>query len=1770
MVYCTSIKKCGESQKGSRDRQESVIQLENYALDGLIYENANTLIYRGKRDQDGFPIIAKVLRKQYPTREELAKLEQEFRLIQELDHPGIVRYVDLVAFQSSKAIIMEENQSITLSEYIHKHKPDLPALLELACQLASVVVYAHSKGLVLRDIKSSNIIVEPAVPRARFIDFALATMLRHEIQELVSYASLQGTLAYMSPEQTGRINKPMDFRSDLYSLGVTLYETFTGGLPFRYTEPMELVHAHIAMTPVPPHKRKQSVPKQISDIILKLLEKDPALRYQTALGLEADLKACRDSLAQTGEIAPFEIAREDFSSEFSLPEQIYGRENDIAVIMEEFSRAASGENRMLVFSGPPGIGKSRVIAEVRKPIAEQTALLIMGKFEQYRQDIPYSAWIQSFEHLIRQVLAESESRLKEIRAEILERVGENGQILIDLVPEIQTVIGPQKPVPELGSSENQARFLRVVVSFIKTFARKGSPLVVHLDDLHWADKASLALIKDLLEDMSIHNLLILASYRNEEVTELHPLAALFRQLKQGGVHWWTHRELGPLDTDATDLLVAATLHRPIEEVADIAETIRNKTGNNPFFIREFLISLQKSGYISFDRGWKWDIAKIRSARMSDTIAELLTARIRTFGPEVVETLGTLACMGNDVEIGFAALLLGVARDELPAILAPAFNEGILEKAGSQIRFTHDRIIEALTLAMHPDQRTREHRRIAEYMLATLSPAEREERLFELVHQLNAARQSITDPDVKLQTANLDIRAGRKAFKSGAYESAFAFYEIADSLIPPERWHGDRRFMVEFATDFSEILYLTGRVARAEEKFSLILANTSDILERVRLYEIMITCYTSVYRLEEAITVGREALAQLGLRISTRPSNLASAIHLARVLIAGRKVEPEDIVRLPIMRDPKELAIMRLLMATTEPAYLGKPMFLGVLVFNMVLRTLKHGNCPWSAYAWSGYAVILTNSLSLATTFDDKTIRCKVNFMFGDMIKHWTAPVRESLPYLLDSYHAGNETGNHLWASYALNNYLFNTFFKGDELVSVQQKFERYYPVMKRFDQQHARECYEMWFQFVTSALDDEGKVSISGELFDEKSTLERWNRGGAQSAIGYYVTASLVASYLNDDWEAGIAVAEEHKRSIIALMGMFFVVEYHFYLALNHIALAIATRKPKAGIAQAEKSLAVLAKKSATSPDVAHKAAIVKGGILILSRKFTEATTILDRAVSGARGSGYIQDAAIASEMAAHAFMTIDAQALARACMAEAYRDFLAWGATAKAKRLMETHSYLIIKRGVPGEETVRDTTVGNGLETVSTVTGAENLDLTSIIKAANILNGTIVLEELLERLIRVVMENAGAQRSIILIRSETGYQVTVEGTSGETLQIRNHNVPLERYPDIPASAIAYSVRTRQRLLINRGEMEDMFLRDPYVKTVNPGSVLVQPLLHQGNLVGILYLEHRQTSKAFTPKNLQVLGMLSTQIAISVDNAMLYREQRLLTESYSRFVPREFVTFLGKDSILDVNLGDQIQRDMTILFSDMRNFTGISETMTPEDNFNFLNSYLARVSPIVRANEGFIDKYIGDAIMALFPKHPVDAVNTAIGIQAEVRRYNATLPPESPARLEIGIGIHGGSLMLGTIGERERLETTVISDAVNVASRLENLTKTYGTPIIVSEAIVNALDPSDRFMCRYLDTVRPVGKKEAIELWEIIDGMTNEIRELKLASKPVFDEGLRLYRERKFPEATTIFRNIFIENPGDIPARIYRDRCAYWSGHAINAEWDGVQILRNK
>jgi len=444
------------------------------------------------------------------------------------------------------------------------------------------------------------------------------------------------------------------------------------------------------------------------------------------------------------------------------------------------------------------------------------------------------------------------------------------------------------------------------------------------------------------------------------------------------------------------------------------------------------------------------------------------------------------------------------------------------------------------------------------------------------------------------------------------------------------------------------------------------------------------------------------------------------------------------------------------------------------------------------------------------------------------------------------------------------------------------------------------------------------------------------------------------------------------------------------------------------------------------------------------------------------------------------------------------------------------------------------------------------------------------VLDELLERLIRVVMENAGAQRSVLLLRSDSGYQVTVEGTSGETLRIQNHNLPLEQYDDIPESAIAYAVRTRQRLLINRGEMVELFQRDPYIKARDPAALLVQPLLHQGNLVGILYLEHRQTDSAFTPKSLQILSMLSTQIAISVDNAMLYRDQRLLTESYSRFVPQEFITFLGKESIRDVSLGDQVERDMTILFSDMRNFTSISETMTPENNFNFLNDYLARVSPIVRANEGFIDKYIGDAIMALFPKHPVDAVNTAVAIQAEIRRHNDALPQGSPARLEVGIGIHGGRLMLGTIGERERLETTVISDAVNVASRLESLTKAYGTPIIVSEAIVRGLDPSDRFMCRYLDTVRPAGRTQAIELWEIIDGTTNEIRELKLASKPAFDEGLRLYREKKFAEATTIFHNILIENPGDIPARIYRDRAQYWSTHRMNESWDGIQILRNK
>jgi predicted ATPase/class 3 adenylate cyclase len=1766
-----------------------VIKLDNYSLQELVYENAHTLIYRGKRDSDGLPIIAKLIRTQYPTQDELQKLEQEFRLLQELSHPGIVRYIDLVAFQSSKAIIMEENQSVTLSEYVHKSKPELAVLLDLACQITAVISYVHGKGLVLRDIKSENIIVERDGPKARFIDFALATMLRREIQNFVGYGDLQGTLAYMSPEQTGRIDRPMDFRSDLYSLGVTLYEMFTGGLPFRYAEPIELVHPHLAIQPVAPHKRKPTVPRQVSDIIMKLLEKDPALRYQTALGLEADLKACAERFRETGEIAPFELAREDFSSDFILTDRIFGREEETNLVMEEFARAANGENRMLVFTGPAGIGKSRVIAEVRKPLSEREGHFIAGKFEQFRQDIPYSAWRQCFESLVRQVLAEPESHLKEAQENILELVGENGQVLIDLVPEIAALIGPQRSIPALSSGENQTRFIHALIAFIKAFARKGSPLVISLDDIHWADQASLYLIDALLEDLSVGNLLIIASYRSDEVTDGHPVAAFFRHLDAAGVHWWQRRELAPLSPEATDRLIAETLRRPIAEVADIAEAIRAKTGNNPFFVREFLMSLRKSGCIEFDRGWRWDIEKVRAARMSDTVAALFAERIKTFGPETVEILGSLACMGNDVDIAFAALILGIPHDALPTVLAPAFNEGILEKVGTRIRFGHDRIIEALTSGMSPNQKVSEHRRIAEYMLATLSPGERDERLFELVYQLNAARQTITDPDLRLQTANLNISAGRKAFTSGAYESAFAYYEIADSLIPQERWHGDRAFMIEFATDFSEILYLTGRIARAEEEFSLVLANTKDILERVRLYEIMITCYTSVYRLEEAIAVGREALVQLGVIIPHKPSPIQTLILLTRTLLANRSLTPEKVTGLQAMSDPKQLAIMRLLMATSEPSYLGAPNYLGILVFNMILRSVKSGNCPSSAYAWSGYAVIITNglkipalgkryadaALALAASYEDKTIRCKVNFMIGDMIKHWTAPLRDGLPYLLDSYHGGNETGNHLWASYALNNYLFYTFFKGDSLVSVQQKFERYYPVMKRYDQPHARECYELWFQLTKSAVSDEDGIRLSGDVFDEKDAVEHWKRGNAQSAYGYYIVARLIASFFNGDWEAGVEIANEGKQAMYGLLGMFFIVEYHYYRALNYLALGIKTRRSRLATVHARKSLAILSRFAETAPDVAHKAAIVRGGILILGRKLSEATTVLDGAISGARAAGYGQDVAIACELAALAFRTMGAQSLARSCMTEAYHGYIAWGICSKSRSLLKRFDYLIATSITPGDAPRGDETdslgdANPGPSPGSGTSGSESLDLAAIIKASNILNGTIVLDELLERLIRVVMENAGAQRAVLLLRNDSGYQVTVEGTSGETLRIQNHNVPLEQYDDIPESAVAYAVRTRQRLLINRGEMVELFQRDPYIKAKDPASLLVQPLLHQGNLVGILYLEHRQTDGVFTPKSLQILSMLSTQIAISVDNAMLYRDQRLLTESYSRFVPQEFITFLGKESIRDVTLGDQVERDMTILFSDMRNFTSISETMTPENNFNFLNDYLARVSPIVRANEGFIDKYIGDAIMALFPKHPVDAVNTAVAIQAEIRRHNETLPQGSPARLEVGIGIHGGSLMLGTIGERERLETTVISDAVNVASRLESLTKTYGTPIIVSEAIVQGLEPSDRFMCRYLDTVRPAGRTQAIELWEIIDGMTNEIRELKLASKPAFDEGLRLYQDKRFAEAVTIFRNILIENPGDIPARIYRDRALYWSTHRMNEGWDGVQILRNK
>jgi predicted ATPase/signal transduction histidine kinase/DNA-binding NarL/FixJ family response regulator/tRNA A-37 threonylcarbamoyl transferase component Bud32 len=1505
-----------------------IIAIAGYTPLEIICESTNTIVYRVYKEIDQTLVIIKTLKVEHPSIEELTYLKHEYRILQSLKIEGLIKPFTLESYQNGLALICTNFAGESLQKIIAARNFELCKFLPIAIQLAATIADLHQNSIIHKDIQPCNILINTQTGQVNIIDLSLASHLSGENQTVQHPKLLEGNLAYMSPEQTGRMNRSIDYRTDFYSLGTTFYEMLTGQPPFQVNNPLELVYCHIAKTIVPPRDLNPEIPQVVSEIVMKLLAKMAEERYQSALGLKADLETCLRMLKNVGVISHFPTGQLDSSSQFLIPQKLYGREREVATLINAFERVSQGTTEIVLVSGYSGVGKSSLVNEIHKSIVGAQGYFLSGKFDQFKRNIPYASLIQAFQELMQQLLTESSDHIAFWQAKLLVALGFNGQVIIDVIPEVERIIGLQPAVPSLGPVESQNRFNRVFQQFIRVFTQPEHPLVVFLDDLQWADLASLKLIQLLACNSDNQYLLLIGAYRDNEVSATHPLMLTLEEMQQTDVIV-NNIVLQPLQIKYINQLVSDTLRSGTLETTSLAELVFNKTRGNPFFLTQLLKSFYQENLLSFNFSegcWQWDIKRLQDINITDNVVELMVSRIQKLSQKTQNVLRFAACIGDKFTLDVLAIVNEKTPSETAADLWEALQAGLIlplseaykiplvlnpensialqvELLKVGYKFLHDQVQQAAYSLIPNSQKKETHLKIGQLLLQSTTLKERQENIFALVNQLNYGSDLLTLELEKYELTELNLIAGRKAKIATAYESATRFLNVGLSLLPGSSWHKQYKLTLALHQEAAEAAFLSGDFEQMEQLAEVVLKQAKTQLDKVKVYELRIKACEVQRKLLEAVKLGLQALEILGVKLTESPTSLdiQQAIEETTANLVGKGIE--DLINLPPMTDTGKLAAFRLIASLVPAAYQSAPTLFILMACQQVNLSIHYGNTPLSASGFADYGVVFSGllqdietaykfgklALNILDHLDAREVKSQTLFKVSTFILHWKHHIRETLPLLEEAYYSGLEHGDLIHVGYSASNKCQYSYWSGSELKSLEQEMADYSKAIAQVNQETALKLHQVFHQSVLNLIGlAKNPCRLVGEAYNEEQFLPLHIHLNERTVTHYVFLNKLILCYLFRDFPQAVENAIKAEQYLDGVTGWLPMPLFHFYDSLAQLAIypSVPHSQQEHLLSRVRNNQEKMQKWADHAPmNFQHKYELVEAEKARVLSQCWQAMEYYDRAILGAREHGYIQEEALANELVAEFYFLQGRDKVAQVYLVESYYGYLRWGATAKVKNLEARYPQFLsqtLKREV------------NSLETTQTpnsvlVGSLKSLDLATVIKASQALSSEIVLSNLLTKLMQIVLENAGAEKGFLLLDKAGEMFIEVSGGSDTDEMAVQQSIPLGMVETrdrllLPMSVINYVARTQESVVLNNATAEKMFAADPYIFACKPKSVLCTPILHQGKLTGILYLENNLTTGAFTPDRLEVLQLLSAQAAISIENARFYNE----LEDYNR------------------------------------------------------------------------------------------------------------------------------------------------------------------------------------------------------------------------------------------------------------------------------------------
>ena len=1454
----------------------------------VLWEDGERVLCRGLR-----PInsslngrLAVVLVAEHPSRASLDRLAHEFELRGKLDAAWALRPLKLSRDFGRPMLVLEDAGGEPLARLLGSPL-QLERFLRLAIDIASALGKVHQCGLLHKDIKPANIVVDCADGGVRLTGFGVASRLSRERQAPEAPHTIAGTLAYMAPEQTGRMNRSVDARSDLYALGITFYEMLTGVLPLTATDPMGWVHCHVARMPVSPTERLEHIPAPVSGIVMKLLAKTPEDRYQTAVGIEVDLRHCLDDWRERRGIDDFPLGLRDTPSRLLIPEKLYGRNREISTLLACFDRIIdTGAPELVLVSGYSGIGKSSIVNELHKVLVPPRGLFASGKVDQYQRDIPYGTLVQALQSLVRSLLSTSDAELASWRDTLLDVLGANARLLTDLIPELKLIIGDQPPVPELPSQQAHGRFQLIFRRFLGAFARSEHPLTLFLDDLQWLDIATLDLLEDVFKQQDLHHLLLIGAYRDSEVAVAHPLIRKIDAIKTAGGKV-TEITVAPLAREHVGQLIADALRCELKRAEPIADLVHAKTGGNPFFAIQFLLSLAEESLLAFDHDrarWTWDLERIHTKGYTDNIVDFMVRKLARLPDDTRAVLQQFACLGNIAEITTLSVVLSIAEDQVDTVLQTARSQEYVERTGNRYRFTHDRIQEAAYSLIPEELRTEAHLRIGR-LLATQTPRESQElAIFDIVNQLNRGASLISSGEERDLLAGLNLSAGRRAKASTAYVAAMEYFAAGTSVLADDCWQRQHELTFSLELHRGECEFATGMLAQAEQRLEALSGFAADPVERANVACVLMDLYVTLDQSTRAVSVGLNFLRHLGIGWSPHPTTDEAHREYQRTWSALGERPIESLLDKPLLNDPTSLATLEVLTKLSVPALYTDANLLSLVSCRAVSLSIENGNCDASSLAFSVLA------FTAGPRFDDyqagfrfgqlgydlvekrglKRFQPRIYFNFGSLVIPWTKHVREGRHLVRRAFDAARGSGDLNFEAHCYAHLNTNLLAAGDPLHEVQAEGERGLEFATNIGFRLAMDRIRVQLGLVRTLRGLTPTFgSFDEEDFDEHQfELALVNNSALAVTEGWYWIRKLQARFFAADYAAAVDASEKAQRLLWASPSMFETAEYSFYgalarAALCHVALPELRQQHRDCLLVCHKQLEAWAEHCPENFE--NRAALVGAEIARIDDRALDAMNLYEKAIRSAQVNGFVHNEALANELAASFYAARDFQQIAQLYLRNARDAYLRWGADGKVRQLDKLYPQLTIE--------------GPARALIGTIAASvEHLDLSIVLKVSQAISGEMVLEKLVETLMRSAIEQAGAERGLLIFSRGAEPRIAAEAVvSGDLVTTHlmdssiNANV-------LPKSVLQYVLRTRENVILDNAAAESPFATDPYIRQRQARSILCLPLLNKVEVVGVLYLENNLAPQVFAPARTAVLKLLASLAAISLENTHLYQQ----------------------------------------------------------------------------------------------------------------------------------------------------------------------------------------------------------------------------------------------------------------------------------------------------